>query len=174
MAMKKGFLLCLFLLLATFSFAQPKTSFILGSPVFEPERFIPKKYSCDGADVSPALFWQNPPPKSKSFVLLIVDLDVPDGDWVHWIVFNLPSQARHLTEGVLPPGAIEGKNSWGTVGYKGPCPPAGDDIHRYLFKLYALDNLLALDSKATQKDVLHALKNHVLAITQFIADYHRD
>ncbi|KTD16798.1 YbhB/YbcL family Raf kinase inhibitor-like protein [Legionella jordanis] len=171
--MKKRSLLLPFLLFSSLIFAEGDKTFKVGSPVFEPQSFIPQKYSCEGADISPALFWENPPQNVKSYVLIIEDPDAPNGNWVHWIVFNIPPGVRNLTEGELPPGAINGKNSWGTIGYRGPCPPSGDDVHRYVFKLFALDTVLSLDYPATRDDVINAIQYHVLASSQFSANYHR-
>nr|WP_035914787.1 YbhB/YbcL family Raf kinase inhibitor-like protein [Legionella lansingensis] len=146
---------------------------MVASPVFEPNTFIPEKYTCDGADISPALFWQNPPENTKSFVLIIEDPDASSQKWIHWLVFNIPAENRNLTEGLLPAGAISTRNSWGIMGYRGPCPPAGE-THRYFFKLYALDQMLPLNASATKDEVVDAMQYHVLASSEFSANYHRD
>ncbi|MDI9817840.1 YbhB/YbcL family Raf kinase inhibitor-like protein [Tatlockia sp. PL877] len=133
---------------------------------------MPKKYTCEGADISPALFWQNPPKNTRSFVLIVDDPEAQNGIWVHWLVFNIPAEVRNLTEGEIPVSAISGKNSWGTTGYRGPCPPS--DIHRYFFKLYALDTLLPLGMEATKEEVVNAMQNHVIGISEFSARYHKN
>src|SRR6516164_7719219 len=106
---------------------------------------IPKKYTADGADVSPPLQWQGTPPTAKSFALICDDPDAPRGTWVHWVLFNLPAEQRQLEEAtpgveVLASGAKHGKNDFGKIGYGGPAPPPGKP-HRYFFKLYALDTV---------------------------------
>ncbi|KTC77114.1 YbhB/YbcL family Raf kinase inhibitor-like protein [Legionella brunensis] len=170
--MKSVVLLLLFMIFSLLSFGDVTKGFTLGSPVFEPDTFIPKKYSCKGADISPALFWADPPINTKSFALIIDDPDAV-GTWVHWVLFNIPPEVRNLTEGEIPPGAISGKNSWGGVGYKGPCPPSGTS-HRYVFKLYALDTILSLDASATKEDVIHAMQYHVIGMSEFAGNFSRE
>ncbi|PQP33638.1 YbhB/YbcL family Raf kinase inhibitor-like protein, partial [Desulfobacteraceae bacterium SEEP-SAG9] len=93
---------------------------------------IPKKYTCDGKDISPALKWTDAPEETKSFALIMDDPDAPDPaapkmTWVHWVLYNLPSTADSLSEGILsnelPEGTLEGLNDWKKTGYGGPCPP---------------------------------------------------
>ena len=112
------------------------------STAFQQGMTIPKQYTGDGADQSPPLRWSEPPSGTKSIALICDDPDAPRGTWVHWVLFNLPTQTRELEEGVpttatLPSGAKQGKNDFGNIGYGGPAPPKGK-AHRYFFKLYAL------------------------------------
>ncbi|CEK09721.1 YbhB/YbcL family Raf kinase inhibitor-like protein [Legionella hackeliae] len=169
--MKKVVLLLL-ILLSFFSFADTK-EFRFGSPVFDANEFIPEKYTCVGADISPALFWENPPKETKSFVLIIEDPDAADEVLVHWLLFNIPPEIRNLTEGEAPQGAISGKNSWGLTGYKGPCPPSGTS-HRYVFKLYALDIVLPYDQSALKEDIIKAMEYHVLGMSEFAGNFSRE
>ncbi len=119
-----------------------KSTFKLISPAFKYGDRIPSKYTCDDVDVSPPLVWENPPAKTSYFTLLVNDPDAPVGNWIHWNVTFIPGNFRKLEEGVptssqLPSGIKQGKNTWGTVGYRGPCPPGG--THRYFFTIKAFD-----------------------------------
>ena len=146
-------------------------AFVAGGP-------IPKQYTCEGADISPALVWQNVPAGTKSLVLIEDDPDAPDPaaprtTWVHWLLYNLPADCMGLPEGVkiLPAGTLEGSNDWHRVGYGGPCPPIGR--HRYFHKLYALDTLLP-DLKTPNKQVLEqAMQGHILAQAQCVGTYQK-
>jgi hypothetical protein len=118
---------------------------------------IPKQFTCSGADVSPALTWSDPPPRTRSLALIMDDPDAPVGTFVHWVVYNLPASARQLPAGVpgnnaIPGGGKQGVNDFPKTGYGGPCPPPGKP-HRYFFRLYALDNQLDLNGTAHRKDV---------------------
>ncbi|WED43460.1 YbhB/YbcL family Raf kinase inhibitor-like protein [Legionella cardiaca] len=172
--MKKGALLLIAIIFtSSLGFSEVIKEFSLGSPVFDPNTSIPEKYTCVGADISPALFWENVPKDTKSFVLVIDDPDAQDGTWVHWVLFNIPPETRNLTEGEVPVGAINGKNSWGFTGYKGPCPPPGD-IHNYIFRLYALDTVLPLDASAIKENVIDAIQYHVLGMAEFKGNFQRE
>lgn len=136
-----------------------------------------KKFTCDGEDVSPELAWSAPPAGTKSFALLVIDPDAPSGDFVHWIIYDLPAEKRVLPagapkQGELPDGSRQGKNDFGKAGYGGPCPP-GHSPHRYFFNLYALDAKLSLASGATRKQVESAMKGHVLARGELVGKFHR-
>jgi Raf kinase inhibitor-like YbhB/YbcL family protein len=147
------------------------------STAFQPGATIPKKHTGDGGDRSPPLAWSNPPAGTKSFALICDDPDAPRGTWVHWVLFNLPGEARHLEEGVpttetIAGGAKQGKNDFGNIGYGGPAPPKGKP-HRYFFKLYALDVDLELPPGATKSQVVEAMKGHVLAEGKLMGTYGR-
>ncbi len=149
----------------------------LESPAFGEGDTIPVRYTCDGADRSPPLLWSNVPSGAKTLVLICDDPDAPAGTWDHWVLFNLPVDTKELPEGLfnrekLPNGAIQGLNSWGKVGYNGPCPPVGTS-HRYFFKLYALSTTLDLTSTATKKNVETAMKGHILAEAQLTGRFSR-
>ena len=116
------------------SHAEKKMKFAIKSPAFAQEESIPSKYTCDGKDISPPLSWENVPENAKSLVLISDDPDAPDPKapkmtWVHWVLYNIPPDAKELPEGVssekLPKGAEEGMNDWRKTGYGGPCPPIG-------------------------------------------------
>jgi len=138
----------------------------LTSNAFAHEGLIPAQYACTGSDISPALTWSDPPEGTQSFALIMDDPDASVGTWVHWVLFNIPASSRGLTEaipseGTLSDGSLHGKNSGGNLGYNGPCPPSG--THRYIFKLYALDEMLGLSSGADKGELLKAMEGHILA-----------
>jgi Raf kinase inhibitor-like YbhB/YbcL family protein len=142
------------------------------SSAFRDGGSIPKKFTCDGTDVSPALAWNGTPAKTKAFAVIVDDPDAPGGTWVHWVLYDLPADAHNLPEGApknprLPNGAFQGRNDFGKIGYNGPCPPRGA-AHRYFFKLYALDAETNLKAGATKADVERTMNRHILAQTQLI------
>jgi Raf kinase inhibitor-like YbhB/YbcL family protein len=146
------------------------------STAFEEGGMIPKRYTCDGTDVSPPLAWTSVPEGTKSIALICDDPDAPMGTWVHWVLFNLPADVKELAESVpsekkLGNGAIQGTNDFRKIGYGGPCPPGG--THRYYFKLYALDTELNLQAGATKRELLKAMKGHILAEGQLMGKYRR-
>lgn len=148
----------------------------LTSTAFQPQATIPKKYSCDGQDISPPLAWSGAPAGTKSFALIMDDPD-PSGTWVHWVIYDLPASARDLAENVpkekeLASGARNGVNGEPKIGYEGPCPPPGP-VHNYHFKLYALDAKLGLAAGATKAAVEKAMKGHVLGEAQLIGRFGR-
>ncbi len=152
---------------------------ILTTTAFPAGGGIPAKYTCDGADVSPALSWGGTPAGTASFALIADDPDAPAGTWVHWVVFNLPGTLAALPEGVAKTdqlrdlgGALQGRNDFRRVGYGGPCPPPGKP-HRYFFKLYALDVALPLKAGATKQDVERAMRGHILAQSSLVGTYAR-
>ena len=146
------------------------------SSAFKEGELIPSQYTCDGSNISPPLKWSNPPKGTVSLVLISDDTDAPAGTWVHWVVYNIPPSVKGFPQNVptakiLENGAIQGTTDFGKIGYGGPCPPSG--THRYYFKLYALDTMLNFDPGATKKQVVDAMKNHVLAKGQLIGRYKR-
>ena len=152
----------------------------LSSAAFAEGSRIPRRYTCDGDDVSPPLAWRGAPAATRSFVLLVDDPDAPDPraprmTWVHWVLYNLPVDCAGLPEDVntadLPAGTRQGLNDWKRLGYGGPCPPVGE--HRYFHKLYALDRLLP-DLREPDKPALErAMHGHVVAEATLIGTYQR-
>ncbi|MGQ9552127.1 MAG: YbhB/YbcL family Raf kinase inhibitor-like protein [Candidatus Bathycorpusculaceae bacterium] len=138
------------------------------SPVFENNKPIPKKYTCDGEDVNPPLNIEGIPVGTRSLVLIVDDPDAPMGTWDHWIVWNIPPKNK-IDEDSVP--GVEGVNDFRKHSYGGPCPPSG--THRYFFKVYALDAQLALDSNSRKKDVEKAMKDHILAKGELVGLYSR-
>jgi Raf kinase inhibitor-like YbhB/YbcL family protein len=133
---------------------------------------VPNLYTCHGKDISPPLQWSDPPQGTQSFVLIMDDVDAPAGVWDHWILYNIPPSTKALAEDIkkLPEGTLQGKNSWGNIGYRGPCPPTGKE-HRYFFRLYALNSLLSLPSGADKKQVLELIPQHLLEKTELMVKY---
>jgi Raf kinase inhibitor-like YbhB/YbcL family protein len=150
-------------------------AFHLSTTAFPDGGFISKKFTCDGTDISPALAWTEPPAGTKSFSLIVDDPDAPAGTWVHWVLYDLPGDARKLEEGVakdlqLPDGARQGRNNFGKIGYDGPCPAKGGP-HRYFFKLYALDRKVNLKAGATKAQLERAMKGHILAEAEVVGQF---
>jgi Raf kinase inhibitor-like YbhB/YbcL family protein len=150
---------------------------VLKSSAFEPGAEIPKKHTCDAADVSPALEWSGLPPRTVSFALVTDDPDAPNGTWVHWVMWNLPTSAHDLREGVprrdpLDEGTRQGRNSFGKIGYNGPCPPRGKP-HRYFFRLYALDEKLDLAPGSSNVVLQQAIKDHIIVEADYKGIYKR-
>lgn len=155
-------------------------SISLNSSAFEHQSEIPRPFTCEGTDFSPALSWENLPQNAKSLVLIVDDPDAPDPaapklTWVHWLLYNIPPASvglpEHITSKDLPPNTLEGKNDWLQTGYRGPCPPIGR--HRYFFKLYALDSIL-LDLKSPNKAQLEkAMAGHIIDHAELIGTYQK-
>jgi len=149
---------------------------VLTSTAFNEGEKIPVKYTCDGEDISPPLSWSNAPEGTKSFALISDDPDAPMGIWVHWVIFNIPSDVNNLPEdipadGILDDGTVHGTNDFRMYGYGGPCPPGG--THRYYFKLYALDTVLDLEPGASKKTLERSIKKHILGQAQLMGTYSR-
>lgn len=148
----------------------------LSSSAFGNEGEIPVRHTCDGEDLSPPLTFAGVPPGTKSLALVCDDPDAPGRVWDHWVLFNLSPGTPGLPEGLpavasFPDGSLSGKNSWGRIGYGGPCPPKG--THRYYFTLYALDAILSLPAAATKHELLAAAKGHILAGATLMGRYTR-
>lgn len=146
------------------------------SSAFSEGGSIPSKYTCDGQDISPRLAWNTIPDTTKSIALIVDDPDAPRGDWVHWVLYDLPPSLRELPEHVPPEeilgnGGRQGMTDFGKIGYGGPCPPSG--THRYFFKVYALDKVLGLNPGATKAQLLSAMEGHILARGQLMGKYSR-
>lgn len=150
----------------------------LSSAAFDDGGMLPPRFTCDGDGVSPPLAWDDVPDGTQGFALLCEDPDAPSGLFIHWVLYNLTAGSRELAEGipkdaVLSIGARQGTNSFGDVGYGSACPPPGDDEHRYIFKLYALDTDLALEPGARREQLLDEMRDHVLTEAQLTGKYER-
>jgi Raf kinase inhibitor-like YbhB/YbcL family protein len=155
--------------------------FTLSSSAFAPGGAIPKRYTCDDANVSPPLAWSGAPAGTKSFALIVDDPDAPDPAapkrvYVHWVLYDIPATLSELAEGAARAasvsGAHDGLNDDKGRGYTGPCPPIGR--HRYFHKLHALDALLGdLGAEARKADVERAMTGHVLATAELMGTYSR-
>ena len=135
---------------------------------------IPKRFTCDGENISPALRWTGQPAESKSFALIMDDPDAPGGTWNHWLVWDIPASDRSIPEGAESGApAKSGKNDFGELGYDGPCPPRGKP-HRYFFRLFALDEpSLGLPAGAKRAALDKALRKHVIAESSYTGRYGR-
>ena len=161
--------------------------FQLSSPTIKDQSKIGNEhvyagFGCAGGNVSPALQWQGAPADTKSFALTVYDPDAPTGSgWWHWIIFNLsptlnslPANAGKPLGGAAPAGSIQSITDFGQPGYGGPCPPAGDKPHRYIFTLYALKvDQLPLKSDASGAMVGFYLKQNTIAKASFMGFYGR-
>ena len=132
---------------------------------------LPPINTCDGDDLSPALEIDEVPQKAQSLVLIVDDPDALNGQFIHWLLWNIPVGTEFIAEGQSPIGAVAGTNSFGRVGYTGPCPPKG--THRYIFKLMALDTVLDLPVSTTIKELEKAMNEHILSQTEIVARYGR-
>lgn len=152
-------------------------SITVTSTAFGEGQRIPRDYTGDGKDLSPALKWTAPPPNTKSIALSVEDPDAPRGTWWHWILSDIPPQVRELKENAsrssqLPSGAAEGINDFKKAGYNGPLPPKGQS-HRYQFNIVALDTVLKLKPGMTKVEYSQAIKGHVVAEGRLTGTYSR-
>lgn len=137
-------------------------------PDFKNNEYLPKKFTCDGTQVNPALTIENIPGNAKSLALIVDDPDAPSGTFVHWVVFDIPVTDT-IDENSIP--GKQGVNTTGELNYVGPCPPSG--THRYFFKLYALDAMLNLKEGITKQELEAAMKGRILAQAELIGLYKR-
>ncbi len=143
------------------------TAFLLWSPAFHAGHAIPQRYTCDGAEASPPLRWKAPPRGTKAFALFVIDVDA--GPFTHWTLWDLPPSSRGVAASTR--WRLQGRNSFGRIGYAGPCPPSGR--HRYVFTLYALRRKLGLPRGAATRDFTHALPRSVIATSTITGIYRR-
>jgi Raf kinase inhibitor-like YbhB/YbcL family protein len=145
--------------------------FALESSAFENAQAIPSRHSCEGEDVSPPLRWSNVPEGTRSLALIVDDPDAPGGVFTHWTAWGLDPDAEGLGEGESAPR--EGKNDFGTSGYRGPCPPPGQGRHHYVFRLYALDAEPELAAGAAKAELEQAIAGHALTTAELVGIYER-
>lgn len=145
--------------------------FKLTSPAFNHGSQIPSKYTCDGENINPHLVIHGVPERAKSLALLMEDPDAPAGLWVHWVVWDISPETKEIREHTTPNGALEGINSGGEQRYEGPCPPPG--MHRYFFRLFALDSRLKLPEDSTKETLETAMVGHILATAELMGTYAR-
>src|SRR5437899_918563 len=158
------------LLAAIISFAAGAARMKITSSAFPEGGTIPSKFTCDGSDTSPPLQITGVPSEAKSLVLIADDPDAPGGLFTHWLVWNIPPQTNSIGEGSAPKG-LQGTNDFGKSGYGAPCPPSG--VHRYYFRVFALDRELDLRSGAKRSQLDAAMKGHVIAQGELIGRYAR-
>lgn len=171
--MRKTLLFIVFIVLALASIVkagdvQGGLNMKITSSEFNHNQFIPKKFTCEGQDISPALDIEGVPKEAKSLVLIMDDPDAPMGTWVHWVVYDIPIIKR-VEENSVP--GKQGMNNFGRKDYGGPCPPSG--THRYFFKIYALDTFLNLDEGMSKGELEKAMQGHILDKAELIGLYKR-
>jgi Raf kinase inhibitor-like YbhB/YbcL family protein len=154
-----------------------KPRMTLESPAFKAGAMIPRRHTCEGQNLSPALVWKGEPEATHSLALVVDDPDAPSKTWVHWVIFNLPPGQGELPEGMatdpsLVNGTRQGTNDSGKTGWDGPCPPSGGP-HRYYFHLYALDEVLGLGPKWNKEQLVKVMKGHILAEATLMGTYQR-
>ena len=148
-------------------------TFTLTIAAFADGGLIPAKFTCEGANVSPELRWNDAPANTRSYALIVDDPDAPAGTFTHWVLFDVLAERSGLVEGASAIG-VAGKNDFGRAGYGGPCPPRGHGPHRYTFTLYALDIAsLKLKAGAGRREMETALRGHILAQAAYLGRYER-
>ncbi|MCS7238888.1 MAG: YbhB/YbcL family Raf kinase inhibitor-like protein [Thermoguttaceae bacterium] len=159
-------------------------SILVCSPAFKHGERIPTKYTADGQDISPPINWSNLPKGTKELVLICEDPDAPTAEpWIHWIVYKIPAELPGLPEGLPrearlrePPGVLQGKNSWTigpNIGYRGPAPPPGSGIHRYFFRIYALDSKPVIEPGKDKKSLWRDISGHIIGEGELMGVYSR-
>ena len=149
-------------------------AFTVSSPGFKDGHAVPRRFTCDGDDVSPPLEWAGAPAGTRAFALMVDDPDAPSGHFTHWLVSDMGADRGSLAEDEVPNGgATEGANDFGRIGYGGPCPPRGHGPHRYQFHVFALAQPLQLSRGFTRRDFDKALRGHVLGTAVVKATYER-
>lgn len=175
-----AFCLCLAAAPALWAYGERPSDPIFGdswglrmySPAFLENGYIPDKYTCDGENISPPLHIQGVTPEARSLVLIVEDPDALAGDWVHWTVWNMDARTRVISENSVPDGSVEGDTDFELPAWAGPCPRWG--VHRYLFKLYALDVSLDLASRATKVELQASMRGHILDRAELTGLYGRN
>ena len=138
----------------------------ISSSVFKANGFIPKKYACEGDNINPPLQISKLPKNSKSLAILVDDPDAPSKTFTHWVVWNI-TPGNIIEEDSIP--GVQGTNDYDERGYSGPCPPSG--IHRYVFKIFALDTVLELKPSSKKQNLEKAMKDHILAYGDLVGLY---
>ncbi len=154
----------------------------LETPAFRHGGVIPTRFTADGRNVSPALTWTGVPAQARELALVVEDPDAPGREpWVHWVAYKIPTQTRSLPEAVPlgatmaePAGTLQGRNSWGKLGYGGPAPPARHGVHHYRFKLLAVDAVLDLLHSLTWGQLRHALRGQIIDQGELVGTYRRE
>ena len=140
----------------------------LSSPEFEQKAFIPQRFTCQGKGINPGLIIEGIPEKAESLALIMDDPDAPGGDFVHWVLYDIPVISR-IDEDTIP--GKQGFNSLGKLGYVSPCPPTG--VHRYFFKIYALDKMLNCDVGLSKAELEREISSHLLGKAELIGLYEK-
>ena len=153
-------------------------SISLTSTSFAPGERIPERYTGDGEDVSPALAWSGLPEGTAQLALVCDDPDAPSREpWVHWVAYAIDPESGGLPEGVPTVeeagGLVQGANSWGAIGYRGPAPPKGHGRHHYHFRLYALDTALRVPPGLSRDELMEMVRPHLLGQGELVGTYSR-
>ena len=143
------------------------------SPAIQAGGTIPVAFTCEGQDISPPIAWRHIPSGTRTLALLMEDPDAPGGTFVHWSLFDIPPAVAGIAAGRLPLGARQGKNSFGKLGYGGPCPPRGDDPHHYTFAVYARPSTIDLEPGASPAKVRAAVAKPASAQGTLTASFGR-
>ena len=151
---------------------------LLSSNAFADGSVIPRRFTCDGEDLSPPLEWSGTPAEAKSFVLLCDDPDAPAGTWHHWAAYDIPVAQTALAAGAAKhaevPGFKQAINDFQHAGYGGPCPPRGHGAHHYHFRLLALSvDRLSIRQQPSWREVEREARKHVLAEATLVGVYKR-
>jgi Raf kinase inhibitor-like YbhB/YbcL family protein len=157
--------------------ALAQSQLTLTSPAIAPGATIPAEFACTGADRSPELSWSGAPKSTVTFALLVDDPDAPGGTFFHWVAYNIPASRTSLPAGVpqsaeIPAGGKQGMNSFGHLGYNGPCPPPGK-THHYRFHLYAVDSEVNVGDQADAPAIQSAIKGHVAGDAELVGTFQR-
>ena len=152
------------------SISEDIETLTVSSIAFRDHAYIPIKYTCDGENINPPLTIQNIPEGTKSMVLVVEDPDAPIRTWVHWIVWNIPPTTK-VKEKLMPVLGVVGTNDFGKKKYVGPCPPSG--VHRYFFKVYALNDLLNLKPTTTKLLLERTMSSHIIGFGELVGLYKR-
>ncbi|HLU39713.1 MAG TPA: YbhB/YbcL family Raf kinase inhibitor-like protein [Planctomycetota bacterium] len=146
---------------------------VVTSTSFPPNGPIPKKHTGEGSDISPSLSWSGLPPETKEIAIICDDPDAPTPEpWVHWVLYKVPPVPNGIAEGSNG-GGVEGRNSWSTIGWRGPMPPKGHGVHHYHFRVFALDAPVEYSPGITKNELLQRMRGHVLAEGELIGTYER-
>lgn len=140
----------------------------VSSPAFGNNEMIPPKYTCDGANVNPPLDIEDITDEARSLAIIVDDPDAPRGTWVHWVMWNIPV-THHIKENEAH--GTQGVNDFGKRQYGGPCPPSG--VHRYFFKVYALDTILDLPAETDKAHLEKVMAEHIISFGELIGLYER-
>lgn len=165
----KTVFLAALLIMPVVSLAQAG-KFELTSPAFKNGEDIPQKYTCQGGDINPPLEMNNLPPKTKSLAITMHDPDAPEGVWVHWVVYNIPPARTAIAENTVP--GYQAFNDFGKYNYGGPCP-SDEKPHHYVFRAYALNDILIFNEGGTMKDLEKAMGGHIIAKFELTGVYRK-
>ncbi len=153
---------------------EQKNKLTIKSSAFKDGEFIPMRFTGDGENINPLLEIKNIPENTKSLALIFDDPDATGGvTWVHWVMWNIDPKTQYIAEGSVPEGAVVGINSWGKNEYGGPYPPLGSKPHRYMFKIFALDTVLDLDTNSNASQLEKAMEGHILDKAVLVGLYKR-